>query len=201
MVIGLTGGIACGKSTVSRLLAEKGARIVDADAVARLVVAPGSEGLSAVVDTFGEGVLEIDGTLNRAALGAIVFDDDTARGRLDGILHPLIAAESMRQLAEAMAAEPPLVVYDAPLLVEVGRADQFRPLVVVTARPETQLARIMARDGLDADAARARIAAQMPIAEKAALADHVIDNDGAPALTAAQVDALWRSLTQTTEPQ
>lgn len=195
MLIGLTGGIACGKSTVSRMLAARGAVVVDADQVARDVVRPGSAGLAQVVDAFGDGVLDADGALDRQALGARVFGDDAARRRLEGILHPLIATESMTQLAAAGASGAPLVVYDAALIVEAGRADLFRPLVVVTAPVEAQRARIMARDGLDAAAAQARLDAQMPVAEKAALADHVVENGGALAHTEAQVAALWETLT------
>jgi len=194
-LIGLTGGIACGKSFVSKLLADRGAIIVDADQVARDVVAPGSPGLAEVVAAFGEGMLAPDGALDRAKLGATVFGDEAARKRLEGILHPAIARESMMQLADAAAKTPPLVVYDAALLVEAGRYDLFRPLVVVSAPPEVQRARLMARDGLDAAAADARVAAQMPVAEKAKRADHVIDNGGTRAETEAQVDALWAALT------
>ncbi len=194
-LIGLTGGIACGKSFVSRLLTERGAIVVDADQVARDVVAPGSPGLAEVVEAFGEAILTDDGALDRATLGQRVFGDDEARKRLEGILHPAIARESMRQLADAAAQKPPLVVYDAALLIEAGRSDLFRPLVVVSAPRETQKQRLMARDGLDAAAAEARLAAQMPVAEKAKRADHVIDNGGSRAQTAAQVDALWAALT------
>lgn len=195
-VIGLTGGIACGKSFVADLLTARGAIVVDADRIAREVVEPGTPGLAAVVEAFGPAVLDADGRLDRAALGRRVFGDDAARKRLEGILHPRIAEESMRQLAAAAAKKPPLVVYDAALLVETGRADAFRPLVVVSAPPAVQMQRLIERDGLDAAAAEARVAAQMPIAEKAARADHVIDNGGSRDATAAQVDALWRRLTE-----
>lgn len=194
MLIGLTGGIACGKSTVADALRARGAVIVDADQVARDVVAPGTPGLAAVVDAFGDRVLAPDGRLDRGALGARVFGDDLARRRLEGILHPLIAQESMVQLQAAAATGAPLVVYDAALLVESGRADLFRPLVVVTAPEAVQRARLMARDDLDPAAAEARIAAQMPVADKAAVADHVIDNGGERAATEAQIDALWDRL-------
>ncbi|MCA9557881.1 MAG: dephospho-CoA kinase [Myxococcales bacterium] len=196
MLIGLTGGIACGKSTVADALRARGAVIVDADQVARDVVAPGTPGLAAVVEAFGEGVLDADGRLDRSALGARVFGDEGARRRLEGILHPLIAQESMVQLQAAAADGPPLVVYDAALLVESGRADLFRPLVVVSAPEAVQRERLMARDGLDRAAAEARIAAQMPVADKAAVADHVIDNGGDLAATAAQIDALWARLVE-----
>lgn len=194
MLIGLTGGIACGKTTVARMLTARGAIVIDADQIARDVAAPGSPGLAAVVEAFGPAVLAADGALDRAALGAAVFGDPAERARLEAILHPRIAEESMRRIAAALAAAPPLVVYDAALLVETGRADQFRPLVVVTATPEVQRARLIERDGLDPAAAAARLAAQMPVAEKARRADHVIDNSGPLAETEAQVDALWQRL-------
>lgn len=192
MLIGLTGGIACGKTTVANLLRDRGATVVDADQVARDVVAPGSAGLQAVVEAFGAQVLDADGALDRTKLGAQVFNDAPARARLEGILHPLIAQESMRQLAAARGA--PLVVYDAALLFEAGRAELFRPVVVVRVPPAVQRARLMARDGIDAAAADARIGSQMPVAEKAERADHVIDNGGTRAETEAQVDALWAQL-------
>jgi len=193
VLIGLTGGIACGKSTVSRMLAARGAVVVAADQVSRDVVEPGSPGLAAVVSAFGD-VTDADGRLDRAALAGHVFGDDEARGRLEGILHPLIAAESMKQLAAARSGGAPLVVYDAALLIEAGRADLFRPLVVVTAPEAVQTTRLMARDGLDEAGARARLAAQMPVARKAALADHVVDNGGTLARTEAQVATLWEVL-------
>lgn len=195
MIIGLTGGIACGKSTVAKMLVARGARVIDADAVAREVVAPGTEGLRAITDRFGAEVLDDDGALDRAALGRRVFGDASARAALEGVLHPLIAVESARQIQQAVAEGAPLVVYDAALLIESGRADMFRPLVVVSVRPQTQIDRIMRRDGLDEASAQARLDAQMPVAEKAALADHVIDNEGDLDATEAQVEALWRTLT------
>lgn len=197
MLIGLTGGIACGKTTVARLLAERGAIVIDADQIARDVVAPGSDGLAAVRAAFGDGVIGDDGALDRPALGRAVFGDAGARARLEGILHPRIAAESVRRISAALADDPPLVVYDAALLVETGRADAFRPLVVVTAPPAVQRARLIERDGLDADAADARLAAQMPIDEKARYADHLIDNGGTREALAARVDALWKTWVQT----
>ncbi len=195
MLIGLTGGIACGKTTVSQMLAQRGAVVVDADQVARDVVAVGSPGLAQVVAAFGDGVLDAEGGLDRKALGEHVFADDDARQRLEGILHPLIAMESMTQLAAAGASAAPIVVYDAALLIEAGRADMFRPLVVVTAPDDVQRARIMSRDGLDEAAAQARVDAQLSVSEKAALADHVVDNGGTLEQTAAQVATLWEVLT------
>ncbi len=193
MLIGLTGGIACGKTTVAERLRARGAIVIDADQVARDVVAPGTPGLAQVVLAFGPTVLTGEGHLDRARLGATVFGDAAARRRLEGILHPLIAAESVRRIQAA--ADAPLVVYDAALLIESGRAEMFRPLVVVTADPATQRARLMRRDGLDLAAAEARIAAQMPVAEKVARADYVVMNDGDLAATDAQIEALWRTLT------
>jgi dephospho-CoA kinase len=193
--IGLTGGIACGKSTVARLLAARGAVIVDADQLARELVVPGSEGLAATVEAFGADVLKEDGTLNRAALGARVFGDPAALARMNALMRPRIEALALHRLAEAsQRAEVPLVVFDAALLVEWGLADRFRPLVVVVVSPEVQLARLVARDGLSAEAAAARIASQWPVAEKARVADHVLDNSGGPESLAAQVEALWQIL-------
>lgn len=191
-VHGLTGGIACGKSTVSRLFAARGAIVIDADALAREVVAPGTSGLTELVAAFGDEVLRADGTLDRERLGRRVFADPAARARLEAITHPRIAQLSFERLAAARSSDAPLVLYDAALLFESGRGDLFRPVVVVTAPREVQLARLMARDGLAPEAAAARIDSQMPVAEKAARADHVIDNGGTLAQTEAQVEALWQ---------
>ena len=193
MICGLTGGIACGKTTVAQMLARKGAFIVDADQVARDVVAPKSVGLLEVVDEFGEVILKND-ELDREALGAIIFADPSRRKTLEAILHPLIAVESARQIQTALSGSSPMVVYDAALLVESGRADDFRPLIVVAASPDTQVERIVLRDGLNLDAARARLNAQMPIADKAAVADYVLSNDGSRDDLQQQVDQLWRTL-------
>lgn len=193
-LIGLTGGIACGKSAVSARLAARGAAVVDADEVARAVVAPGSAGLAAVAARFGAGVLRPDGSLDRAALGALVFGDPAARAALEGITHPLIAAESARRVAEALAGPAPLVVYDAALLVESGRAEQFRPLVVVWASPEVQRARLVARDGLSAEQAEGRLRAQLSTERKRALADFVVENDGDLAALDEEVGRLWGRL-------
>lgn len=200
VLIGLTGGIACGKSTVSALLAARGASIVDADRLAREVVAPGSPGLAALVAAFGPGITGPGGALDRAALGARVFADPAARARLETITHPLIAALSLERLQAARASGAPLVVYDAALLFESGRADAFRPVVVVTAPRAIQRDRLMQRDGLDAAAADARIDSQMPVADKAARADHVIDNGQSLAHTEAQVAALWQEWTRPCTP-
>jgi len=194
MLIGLTGGIACGKTTVARMLTAKGAMVIDADQVARDVVCAGSEGHRAVKAAFGSEIIAADGQLDRARLGAIVFGDPKARQRLEAITHPLIAKLSMERLGAALSSGAPLVVYDAALLVESGRADQFRPLVVVKTTRALQIERLMSRDGLDSNAAHARLASQMDIEAKAALADHVIDNTGTLDDTQSQVDHLWQSL-------
>ena len=190
VVIGLTGGIACGKSAVAALLAERGVAVVDADHGAREVVAPGSAGLAAVVEAFGEGVLSPDGTLDRKRVGERVFGDEAARRRLNGILHPRIAQWSAERFMELAAQGAALVIYEAALLVENGAHEALGGLVVVTARPEVQRARLMARDGIDAAAAQARIDAQWPLEKKVAVATEVIDNSGDREALRAQVEAL-----------
>jgi dephospho-CoA kinase len=186
--IGLTGGIGSGKSTVSRLLAEHGAVIIDADAIAREVVEPGTPGLTAVVEAFGTTVRAADGSLDRPVLAAVVFADPEARGRLDAIVHPLVRARA----TEIAAAAPPdaVVVNDVPLLVETGQAGAYDLVVVVEARPDVRVARLVQR-GLTADDARARMAAQATDEQRRAVADVVLDNGGTPEELAAQVDRFW----------
>ncbi len=174
-IFGLTGGIACGKSTVAGFLREQGVGIVDADLAAREVVLPGSEGLAEIVRTFGDAVLATDRTLDRKKLAERVFRDPEARRRLEAITHPRIRDASMQKAHQLSQAGHTLIGYEAALLVEAGTADAFRPLVVVIANEQDQIARLRARDGLDEAQARARLAAQMPVRQKAALADHVID--------------------------
>jgi dephospho-CoA kinase len=193
-IIGLTGGIACGKSAVAALLAEKGLAVVDADLGAREVVAPGSEGLAAVVAAFGEGVLAPDGTLDRKRLGDRVFGDEAARQTLNGILHPRIAQWSAGRFVALAAEGRPLAIYEAALLVENGAHRALAGLIVVTARPEVQRARLMARDGVDAAAAQARIDAQWPLEKKVAVATEVIDNSGDREALRAQVEGLYTRL-------
>ena len=186
--IGLTGGIGSGKSTVSELLAARGAVIVDADRIAREVVEPGTPGLAAVVEAFGEQVLAADGSLDRPALAAVVFSDPAARARLDGIVHPLVR----RRSAELVAAAPAdaVVVNDVPLLVETGQAASFDVVLVVEAEPEIRLARLVRR-GLTEDDARARIASQASDEQRRTVADVVLDNSGTPEELAEQVDRFW----------
>jgi dephospho-CoA kinase len=176
--IGLTGGIASGKSSVSRALRELGVVVVDADQIAREVVEPGSEGLRDVVAAFGPSVLAADGSLDREKLAAVVFGDDAARKRLQAITHPRIGRLSAERIAAGLVSSAPYVVYDAPLLVEVGAHRGLDALIVVAASEADQVARARARDGVDEVAVRARIAAQLPLAQKTAVADYVIDNDG-----------------------
>ncbi|RMG93638.1 MAG: dephospho-CoA kinase [Candidatus Dadabacteria bacterium] len=180
-LVGLTGGIATGKSTAARAFARAGAVVIDADRVARQVVEPGTEGLEAVRAAFGDGVVRPDGSLDREALGRIVFADAEARERLNRILHPRIQAEVDRRVREAVAADPKaLVVYDVPLLFETKAGGRFDLVVVVYVPPELQLRRLMLRDGLAEKEAGQRLAAQMPIDEKARRADVVLDNRGPP---------------------
>ena len=147
-IIGLTGGIASGKTSVATLLAERGAAVVDADQISRDVVAKGTVGLSQIVEAFGADVLTEDGSLDRARLGEIVFADTAARKNLEAITHPLIAAEGMRRIIDLQSSDALYVVYEAALLVETGRHESFPALIVVGVSPETQLARLMGRDGL-----------------------------------------------------
>ncbi|MFN2521879.1 MAG: dephospho-CoA kinase [Mycobacteriales bacterium] len=193
--VGLTGGIGAGKSSVSRLLAERGAVIIDADLIARQVVAEGTPGLAAIIDAFGTDVIK-NGKLDRAALGKRVFADPEQLARLNAIVHPLVGAETARQ-TEA-AGEAAVVVYDVPLLVENGLQSLYDVVVVVAAQPETQLARLVEQRGMSEQDARARIAAQRPLADKLAVATYVIDNDGPREALEPQVDAVWTAMSSRT---
>lgn len=191
-VIGLTGGIACGKSTVAAILRELGAAIVDADEVARRVVEPGTAGFAAVVARFGREVVGADGRLDRKRLGAMVFADPDARRDLEAITHPRIAATSQAEIARLAAEGAPVVVYEAALLVENKVHLGLDGLIVVAASPQVQLARLVERDHLGEDEARARIAAQLPLADKLAVADWVVDNGGSVEETRRQVAETWK---------
>ncbi|MFI6488007.1 dephospho-CoA kinase [Streptomyces sp. NPDC050564] len=173
--VGLTGGIGAGKSEVSRLLVEHGAVLIDADRIAREVVAPGTAGLAAVVDAFGEDVLAPDGSLDRPKLGSIVFADPEKLAVLNSIVHPLVGARS-RELEEAASGEA-VVVHDVPLLAENGLAPLYDLVIVVDTSPETQLDRLLRLRGMTEDDARARMAAQAPREKRLETADIVIDND------------------------
>ncbi|MCW2834282.1 MAG: coaE [Nocardioides sp.] len=174
--VGLTGGVASGKSTVSAILAELGAVVVDADLLAREVVAGGTPGLAAVVEAFGPSLLTADGALDRAAMGTLVFSDAVARARLEAIVHPLVH-EQMGAL-EADAGEGSIVVHDIPLLAEGGRADTFDAVVVVDCPREMQVARMLTERGWTPEDAEARIAAQASREDRLAIATHVIPNVG-----------------------
>jgi len=176
MRVGLTGGVASGKSTVAAILASLGAVVIDADRLAREVVEPGTPGLAAVVEEFGPGVLTGDGALDRPALGAVVFADEAARGRLEAILHPLIRARGAE--IEAAAPAGALVVHDIPLLAETGQGDRFDAVVVVDVPVETQVERMVKDRGMSREDALARVAAQASREDRLAVATYVVDNTG-----------------------
>lgn len=193
-VVGLTGGIASGKSTVARGFADLGVAVIDADELAREVVAPGSEGLFELVSTFGEQVLLPDGSLNRKALGARVFQDPDLRRKLNAITHPRIAKLSAERLASIDRSVAPYAIYEAALIVENGLHRAMAALVVVGLDATAQLERIMQRDGLSRAEAQSRLDAQAPLAKKLEVADFVIDNSGALASLQPQVAEVHRSL-------
>lgn len=193
-VIGLTGGIASGKSTVADLLRARGAVIVDADLLARQVVEPGQPALAELVARFGADILDGDGRLERKKLAARVFADPAARAELGRITHPRIAAASQAEIARAAAAGAPVVIYEAALLVENRAHEGLDGLIVVAAPAAVQRARLQARDALDGAAADARLAAQLPLEDKLAVATWVVDNSGDRAHLERQVELLWRAL-------
>ncbi len=192
LTVGLTGGIGAGKSEVSRLLVECGAVLIDADRIAREVVEPGTPGLAAVVDAFGEDVLAADGSLDRPKLGSIVFADAGRLAVLNSIVHPLVGARS-RELEKA-AAEDAVVVHDVPLLTENGLAPLYDLVIVVDASPATQLERLVDRRGMSEEDARARMAAQATREQRRAIADIVIDNDVPLDELARRVEDVWSGL-------
>jgi dephospho-CoA kinase len=189
-VIGLTGGIGSGKSTVTDYLSEKGYAVVDADVLARAVVATGTEGLAAVVARFGETVLLPDGNLDRKALAARVFADEEARAALNALLHGRIARAIKECLAQYRAAGAAVVFLSVPLLLETGMQSETDAVWLVDAAEEERVRRVVARDGLDAEAVRLRLAAQMPSFEKRRYAAETIDNSGAPSELYRAIDTL-----------
>ncbi|MFF4831105.1 dephospho-CoA kinase [Streptomyces sp. NPDC001315] len=193
--VGLTGGIGAGKSEVSRLLVECGAVLIDADRIAREVVEPGTPGLAAIVDAFGEEVLAENGSLDRTGLGAIVFADPDKLAVLNSIVHPLVGARS-REL-ESSAAEDSVVVHDVPLLAENGLAPLYDVVIVVDASPETQLDRLVRLRGMTEEDARARMAAQATREKRLEIADVVIDNDVPLADLERRVREVWADLVRT----
>ncbi|MDR6907353.1 dephospho-CoA kinase [Agromyces sp. 3263] len=194
-LIGLTGGIASGKSTVARRLVEHGAVHIDADDLARRVVAPGKPALAAIVDEFGPGVLRSDGTLDRAKLGELVFADEAARAKLNAIVHPAVRELSAKLIERAAQEDPDaVVVYDVPLLVEAAVDHPFDLIVVTSAPRKTQVERLVEQRGFDPLQAQARVDAQVDNTSRLAIADVVIDTDGSMAHTMSQTDALWNRI-------
>ncbi|MGH6654499.1 MAG: dephospho-CoA kinase [Actinocrinis sp.] len=191
-MVGLTGGIGAGKSTVARLLAERGALILDADVAAREVVAPGTDGLAAVVEQFGAGVLGPDGALDRPALAEVVFNDPDRRAALNAIIHPRVRT----WMADRVLAAPrgSVIVQDIPLLVESGLATLFELVIVVDAADDVRIARLVRDRGMSEKDAAARIAAQAPREVRLAAADAVLTNDGTPEELADRVESLWERI-------
>jgi len=194
-VVGLTGGIGAGKSTVASLLAELGAEVIDADRIGHQAYRPGSEGFARVVEAFGPGVVGADGAIDRRALGALVFADPAARARLDALVHPLIAAEVGRRIVAARAEgfARPLVV-EAAILLEAGWSPLVDRVWVVSTRRENVIARVMTARGMTRAEVERRLDAQMSDAERRRHADLVLENDDSPAALRAAVEAAWRSL-------
>jgi dephospho-CoA kinase len=195
LLVGLTGGIATGKSTVDAVLRDLGAIIVDADVLAREVVEPGEPALAEIAAEFGPGVLTADGRLDRKALGAIVFADPERRRALEAMTHPRMRERLQRRVDELTAENfRGLVFYDAAVLIESGSHHAMDRIVVVVTDEATQLSRLMARDGIGRDEALRKIKSQIPLAEKAKLADYVIDNSGDRAATEAEVRRVCQAL-------
>lgn len=192
--IGLTGGIGSGKSTVAAMLAEHGAVVIDADAISRELVVPGTPALAALVEAFGPGILREDGSLNRGELARLAFTQADGTTRLNGIMHPRIRAESERRLAAAAESGCPVVVYDMPLLLETGQQGLVDLVVVVDVPEELQVERATGERGLDADDVRRRMAVQVDRSTRRDAADAVIDNSGTIADTRVQVDRLWERI-------
>jgi dephospho-CoA kinase len=190
-IIGLTGGIASGKSYVAKILESCGAVIIDADLLAREVVAPGEPALATIREIFGDGVLMEDGSLDRKALGSIVFSDAAARKLLEEITHPAIAEKAEKSFDRERTLGRQSVFYMVPLLIEAGIAPKVDEIWVVAVDRETQIARLMKRDCIEWDEAERKMAAQMPLEEKSAYADVIIDNNGTPEETASRVRKEW----------
>jgi dephospho-CoA kinase len=197
IVAGLTGGIATGKSTVAEILRKAGAVIIDADRIAREVVAPGLPAWREIRDLFGDAILRSDGAIDRAALGAIVFNDAPLRRRLEEIIHPRVGAEIAAQMQRAAQEQPDaVIIMDIPLLFETHRTQGLAEIIVVFTPEPIQRQRLMARDHLSPEAAEARIRSQMPMTEKIRRATMTIDNSGSPVETERQALAVFQYLMQ-----
>lgn len=194
--LGLTGGIATGKTTISNYLKTKGIPVLDADEYARKVVEPGTPGLTDIVNTFGKQVLQSDGSLNRKLLGQIIFNDMTARQKLNGITHPRIQQMMTDKLQKLAKDKTPLVILDIPLLLENHNIAGADAIMVVTVPESIQLNRLMQRNNLTKEEAQRRIDAQMPLSEKEKLADFIVDNSGTIANTLTQVDKVIQNITE-----
>lgn len=193
-IIGLTGGIACGKSTVANMFRDHGIPVIDADAIARLVVEPSQPAFLEIRREFGETVIDPNGQLDRKRLGERVFRDPEARKRLETITHPRILEEAQKRMRALAAQNHELGIYEAALLVETGSYAALDGLVVVTATKSQQIARLLARDGFSEAEAKERIAAQLPLEEKTRIADYIVDNSGDLRATRQQVDAVVAQL-------
>ena len=190
-VIGLTGGIATGKSSVARFFTKKGIPVIDADLLARNAVLPGSPALEKIVSLFGQGVLTHDGQLDRKLLSAQIFSDPEKRRQLEHIIHPEIRKQSEELIAQAAAAGHQRLIYMAPLLIEAGVADRVDTVWVVTVRPEIQLERLMRREQISQDKAQSMVDSQMPLSEKERYGSVVIDNSGTEAETLKVLETVW----------
>ena len=195
-LFGLTGGIACGKSTVAQFLEALGAYVIDADQVSRDVVKLGTDGYEKLITRFGEEILNSDGTIDRAKLGKKVFSDQDARHQLEAILHPLIAMESAERIAQARTTGVKVIVYEATLLIESGRADSFRPLIVVWSSSDQQRARLKRRNGLSNEAIKQRLDSQLPIERKKSFGDILVENNGSLDLLREKTETLWQKMNE-----
>ncbi|MBS3975216.1 MAG: dephospho-CoA kinase [Syntrophomonadaceae bacterium] len=195
IVIGLTGGMASGKTSVARMLAKLGAHVIDADVIAKKLVAPGQPALRLLADIFGPGIIQPDGKLNRGALAAIVFNDHEKLEKLNAVLHPLVIQKTMDKLRIFKETQPDsVIIIDAPLLLEAGMTKLVDEVWVVIAGEEEQIKRAVNRKNLSREEAKKRLAAQMPLKEKLKYANKVIDNSGSISSTAGQVKTLWEKV-------
>jgi len=195
-IIGLTGGIACGKSSVADFFRGQGVPVIDADQLAREAVQPGSPALELIAEQFGTDLLTASGELDRGRMGALVFADAEKRRQLESILHPQIRRLADERIAQAATAGHCRLIYMAPLLIEAGVSDRVDEIWVVTVTDEIQLSRLMARDSLSRDQAQQRVASQMPLTEKAGHGKIIIDNSGTPQQTERLLEAIWTAETK-----